>query len=280
MEWQDYIAHEHADQHEHGPLKILHGLHSPQLGNARDITVYLPPSYPASGDRRYPVLYMHDGQNLFDPKTSFAGEWNVDGLIDETSGEGLEAIVVGIPNMGAERCNEYSPFDDPRHGVGKGDAYLDYVIDTVKPIIDADFRTIPAPDHTGIVGSSMGGLISLYAFFKRPDVFGLTGVMSPALWYGQRKIFEYLEQYPTLQGRIYVDVGTKEGSEELRDVTRLRDRLLEMGYRHGHDLLFIVDFGAAHNEQAWARRLKKMLEFFLKSQTDAEPSIPAVITTG
>jgi predicted alpha/beta superfamily hydrolase len=270
-EWQDYKAHEHTDQHAHGPLKVLRGLHSPQLDNARDITVYLPPSYAASGSRRYPVLYMQDGQNLFDPKTSFAGEWDVDGLLDATSAEGFEAIVVGIPNMGDARCNEYSPFDDPKFGPAKGDAYLDFIVDTIKPIIDADFRTSPAPEQTSIVGSSMGGLISLYAFFKRPDVFGLTGVMSPALWYGRRMIFEFLEQTSYRPGRIYVDVGTREGTQELRDVTRLRDQLLELGYEHGQDLLFIVDFGAGHNEQAWARRMKKMLLFFLKQRTDAEP---------
>lgn len=278
-DWQDYVAHEHNDQGAHGPLKILRGVHSPQLNNTRDITVYLPPSYPTSGDRRYPVFYMHDGQNLFDAKTSFAGEWDVDGLIDAVSGEGLEAIVVGIPNMGAERCNEYSPFDDPKHGPAKGDAYLEFVVDTIKPIVDADFRTITTADHTAIVGSSMGGLISLYAFFKRPDVFGLTGVMSPALWYGQRQIFEYLKTAGYQRGRIYVDVGTKEGSEELRDVTRLRDQLLEIGYRHGDDMLLIVDFGAGHNEQAWARRMKKMLEFFLKRRTYADPDVDAVITS-
>lgn len=276
-DWQEYVAHEHNDQNAHGPLRILRGLHSPQLNNTRDITVYLPPSYDTSRDRRYPVLYMHDGQNLFDPKTSFAGEWHVDGVIDAGSGEGLESIVVGIPNMGAERCNEYSPFDDPKHGTGKGDAYLSFIVDTLKPIIDADFRTNPEPDQTGIVGSSMGGLISIYAFSKRPDIFGLTGVMSPALWYGERKIFDFLAGSNQAHGRIYVDVGTKEGSEELRDVTRLRDRLLETGYRHGHDLLFIVDFGAGHNEQAWARRMKKMLEFFFKRVTGAEPAIDAVI---
>ena len=278
-DWQDYVAHEHTDESAHGPLKILRGLHSPQLNNARDITVYLPPSYLTAGDRRYPVFYMHDGQNLFDAKTSFAGEWDVDGLIDAVSGEGLEAIVVGIPNMGSERCNEYSPFDDPKHGPGKGDAYLDFVVDTLKPIIDADFRTVTTPEQTAIVGSSMGGLISLYAFFKRPDIFGLTGVMSPALWYGQRQIFEYLNHTAYRPGRIYVDVGTKEGSEELRDVTRLRDTLIDIGYRHGDDLLLIVDFGAGHNEQAWARRMKKMLEFFLKQRTYADPDVSAVITS-
>src|SRR5688572_17966548 len=178
MQWDDYVAHEHADEHAHGSLRVMRQLESPQLGNARDITVYLPPSYSRNDGSRYPVVYMHDGQNLFDPRTSFAGEWNVDGTIDHASSEGIEAIVVGIPNFGAERCNEYSPFDDPKHGPGKGDAYIAFIVDTLKPIIDADFRTQPGHDATGIAGSSMGGLISLYAMFHRPDVFGFAGVMS------------------------------------------------------------------------------------------------------
>lgn len=266
MHWEDYVAHEHADQQPRGSLKVLRRLHSPQLGNERDIFVYLPPSY-ATGDSRYPVIYMHDGQNLFDARTSFAGEWNVDGTIDYASNEGIEAIVVGVPNIGAERANEYSPFDDPKHGRGKGDAYLSFITDTLKPTIDADFRTQPDRDATGIAGSSMGGLISLYALFQRPDVFGFAGVMSPALWYGERKVFEYLAKSRKVDGRIYVDVGTKEGSQEMQDVIRLRETLVELGYVPGQDMLCMIDLGAGHNEAAWARRVGKQLRFFLSCQT-------------
>jgi predicted alpha/beta superfamily hydrolase len=262
MAWENYVAHEHEDGQSRGDLKILRQLQSPQLGNARDILAYLPPSYDQS-DRRYPVVYMHDGQNLFDPKTSFAGEWHVDGVLDQASQEGVEAIVIGIPNMGPDRASEYSPFDDPKHGPGKGDAYLGFIIDTLKPIVDVDFRSEPGREQTGIAGSSMGGLISLYAFFRRSDVFGFAGVMSPALWYGRRAIFGFLDEAAHVPGRIYVDVGTREGKEELNDVARVRDRLTTMGYRLGHDLLYIVDRGAGHNESAWASRLGKEMRFLL-----------------
>ncbi len=260
--WEDYVAHEFSDEALHGSLKVLRELASPQLGNVRDLFVYRPPSYESS-DRRYPVIYMHDGQNLFDPRTSFAGEWNVDGILDEASSEGLEAIVVGIPNMGTARCSEYSPFDDPRHGPGNGDAYIAFITDTIKPLIDHDYRTLPEREQTGIAGSSLGGLISVYAFFKRPDIFGFTGVMSPALWYGKRKIYDYLDTVTHVGGRVYLDVGTREGSRELHDVLDLRDRLVRMGYRSGEDLLYVVDRGGAHNEAAWARRLGKQLRFLL-----------------
>ena len=279
MEWQDYQAHEHTDGAPHGALRVLRGLESPQLSNTRDIFIYLPPTYWTETNRRYPVIYMHDGQNLFDARTSFAGEWMVDETIDRASTRGMDTIVVGISNN-ADRLHEYSPFDDPKHGNGKGDAYLDFIIDTLKPIVDADFRTKPDRGCTGIAGSSMGGLISLYAFFKRNDVFGFAGVMSPALWFGKRGIFSFLETARYAGGRIYVDVGTREGAQELSDVKLLRDRLLELGYEHGHDMLFMVDLGAGHNEAAWARRMEKALQFLLYGQADSwEPSVPAVITT-
>jgi predicted alpha/beta superfamily hydrolase len=261
-DWEDHMAHEPAAGEVRGQLKRLRDVYSPQLGNRRDIMVYLPPSYEVD-QRRFPVIYMHDGQNLFDPRTSFAGEWSVDDTLDRESARGLQAMVVGIPNRGAERCNEYSPFDDARQGAGRGDDYLSFVVDTIKPLVDAEFRTAAGRETTGIAGSSMGGLISLYAFFARPDVFGFAGVMSPALWYANRAIFEYLETVQHVGGRIYADVGTREGSRALQDVLELRDRLVQLGYRSRRDLLLVVDRGAAHNEAAWARRLGRELRFLL-----------------
>src|SRR5512139_2503958 len=144
-----------------GHVRVISDVRSPQLGNTRDIHVYLPPSYRASG-RHYPVVYMHDGQNLFDPETSFSGEWGVDETLERLGPEGVETIVVAIPNMGGARCDEYSPWTDPRAGGGRGDAYLAFIVETLKPRIDLKFRTRREREHTGIMGSSMGGLISLY----------------------------------------------------------------------------------------------------------------------
>jgi hypothetical protein len=173
-----------------GHVRVLPRVRSPQLRNTRDIQVYLPPSYKASG-RHYPVIYMHDGQNLFDPELSFAGEWGVDETMERLAPVGFEGIVVAIPNMGGERAHEYSPWVDPRGGGGKGDAYLDFITDTLKPQIDGRFRTLRDREHTGIVGSSMGGLISLYGFLRAPGVFGFCGAMSPSLWFANRAMFEY-----------------------------------------------------------------------------------------
>ncbi|MBV9773893.1 MAG: alpha/beta hydrolase [Gemmatimonadetes bacterium] len=244
-------------------MKVLKELYSPQLDNRRDILVYLPRSY-GEGERRYPVVYMHDGQNLFDRATSFGEEWEVDQTLEAAADDGLEAIVVGIPNMGDKRLDEYAPWSEPRHNAGgRADAYLDFIADTIKPIVDRDFRTLPERESTGIAGSSMGGLISLYAFFCRPETFGFAGVMSPALWFGERKVFDFVRDAKFVEGKIYVDVGTREGREELTDVRRLRDLLIDKGYRKGENFLYVVEMGGSHNEQAWARRLRQELQFLL-----------------
>jgi predicted alpha/beta superfamily hydrolase len=264
-DWHDYPAAQGREEHHTvvGTVKVLHDFHSPQLDNRRDILVYLPPSYRTS-ERRYPVVYMHDGQNLFDEATSFGAEWGVDQTLEAGAEQGLEAIVVGIPNMGEARLDEYSPWRDERYGAGgSGDPYLDFLVHTLKPVVDHDFRTLPGREHTGIAGSSMGGLISLYAFFRHPETFGFAGVMSPALWFAGRRVYDHVEQAPFVPGKLYLDVGTQEGSEELQDVRRLRDILVRKGYEKGRNFLYVVEMGGAHNERAWARRLRKELHFLL-----------------
>lgn len=277
VNWRDYVK-QGDDRPPAGNLKVLDQLYSPQLDNTRDLLVYLPSSY-ATGSQQYPVIYMHDGQNLFDQETSFAGDWRVDETMEEAGREGIEALVVGIPNMGEARCDEYSPFRDPKLGGGKGDAYLTFIRDTVKPLIDRDFRTLAGRNFTGLLGSSMGGLISLYGFFRYPETFGFAGAMSPALWFAQRAIFDVVEHAQLTPGKIYLDVGTHEGEAELRDVRRLRDLLRRKGYRHGRDLLYMVDEGAAHTEAAWARRLRDALDFLLPDAGQFDPSMPATVAT-
>jgi predicted alpha/beta superfamily hydrolase len=262
-EWQDYpAAVDPARPHVVGSIKHLERIYSPQLDNERGLLVYLPPSY-ATGETRYPVIYMHDGQNLFDPATSFAGEWAVDQTLEAASEHGVEAIVVAIPNMGPDRANEYSPYLDERNGGGRGEQYLRFIVETIKPVIDTDFRTKPERGSTGIAGSSLGGLISLYAFFRYRHVFGFAGVMSPALWFAKNAVLEYVRRQPFAGGRIYIDVGMKEGQKTMDDVLQLRDVLEAKGYRNLHDLMCVVDTAGDHSERAWARRLRRVLGFLL-----------------
>ena len=275
--WRDFAdVYPEPERTVTGTVKVLEALYSPQLDNRRDLLVYLPPSYGRS-EARYPVLYMHDGQNLFDYLMSYAGEWGVDETLQALSNDGIEAIVVGIANLGLGRIHEYNPFADSRPQGGRGEPYLAFIVETVKPLIDQDFRTCPERAATGILGSSLGGLISLYGFFRYPQVFGLAGAMSPSLWFGDGAIFAYVRGAPYVPGKIYLDVGNHEGprsvvaarllrgyaSPFVRNVQRMRDLLEAKGYRMGRDLLYVEDPDGVHHESAWGRRLPDALRFLL-----------------
>ena len=245
-----------------GNIRVLAGVESPELGNTRDVQVYLPPSYRDSG-RHYPVIYMHDGQNLFDPTASFAGEWRVDDTLERLAPEGVEAIIVGVPNMGARRLDEYSPFRDPVKGGGSGDAYVEFLVRTLKPEIDRRFRTRHERTHTGIMGSSMGGLISLYAFFRETGTFGFAGVMSPSLWFAGGAIFDYVAPRQQWTGKVYVDVGTGEGRPTVRDARLMARLLRRRASRPRLDVMYVEGRGAGHNESAWAERFERAVRFLL-----------------
>lgn len=255
--WQDYRMRLGGHYHTvTGEVLILPDVWSAELQNTRDVLVYLPPSY-HRGQKRYPVIYMHDAQNLFDRGTGFAGqEWEVDETMEELSEGGMEAIIVGLTNT-PQRINEYNPFRYARHG--RGEDYLAFIGEAIKPVIDRDFRTLPDRAHTGIMGSSMGGLISLYGFFQRPEVFGFAGVMSPSVWFAGGAIYSFIREKPFIPGKIYLDNGTRENSAR-----KLNATLVEKGYEPGVNLLYVVEQDAEHHEPAWARRLPEALRFLLK----------------
>lgn len=258
--WLDYCA-ERPTHSVVGNLKYLPQVWSPQLENERDIFVWLPESYTLS-DNHYPVVYMHDGQNLFDAALSFCGEWCVDETLSLLERGGIETIVVGIPNVGSDRCNEYSPFTDLRRGGGCGNDYLDFIVSTLKPMIDRDFRTLPDRANTGIMGSSMGGLISLYAAFAYADTFGFAGVMSPSLWFADRAIYAMIKRVATKPGRIYLDVGTAEGVWMVHDTRRMVELLQAKGLKQ--HVYYVEEPEALHNEAAWAGRLSPALMVLLR----------------
>lgn len=259
-----------------GTILVARGVHSPQLENERDIFVYLPPTY-AHSKQHYPVLYMQDGQNLFDAETSFSGEWGVDETMEQLAQEGRPAIVVGVSNAGEARFDEYSPFIDRQYGGGRGDAYLAFLMETVAPMVEDAFRTAPGPQNRGIMGSSMGGLISLYAFLRHPGVYGFAGVMSPATRFAGSALLGYVAAAQYVPGRLYVDFGTRELSDQwsdrfslgafsrryLNSVRQLVRLLEQKGYRRGEDLLYVEERQARHEEAAWARRLPQALRFLL-----------------
>lgn len=244
---------------------------------AREIAAYLPPSLVEaaakgqSPDRRYPVLYFMDGQNVFDARTSYIGvEWAADEALENLAADGIEAIAVAVANHGDERMNEYNPWRStldwrgrPHPMGGKGDAYLEWLVGTVKPLIDRSFPTRAERMATGIVGSSMGGLIALYALFGQRAVFGLAGVMSPAVQWSDYRIVTLIEDSPLPPARIHLDMGWREWRGATRDARRVRDALLARGFVLDRDLHYVEERNARHNEAAWARRLPDALRFLL-----------------
>jgi predicted alpha/beta superfamily hydrolase len=228
----------------------------PQLGLTRRVWIYLPPGY-ASSTRRYPVLYMHDGQNVFDAATSGFGEWGVDETLDSLHARGApDAIVVAVDHGGRRRLDEYSPWRNARYGGGDGDPYVDFLARTLKPYVDAHYRTLPDARNTGIAGSSMGGLISLYAGLKYPEVFGRVGVFSPALWFAP-SLFAYARQArPRAGQRFYFVTGAHEGDTPevyVADQRRMIDTLAAAGFRVGVQVDSTIRADGTHAEWFWRR---------------------------
>jgi predicted alpha/beta superfamily hydrolase len=241
------------------------------LRNRRDILVYLPPGYRRATTRRFPVLYLHDGQNVFDAATAFGGnEWGVDETAQRLVSQKLiePVIIVAVANAGEARIHEYTPtrgkLDDGSRKRSRGllKRYARFLIEELKPFIDARYRTLASPEYTGIGGSSLGGLATMVLGLWYPNIFRRLAVMSPSIWWDECVLLDMVAQLdeelrPPL--RIWLDTGTHEPGWE-RNRT-LRDGLLEKGWRLYDDLHYFEDEGAAHTEAAWAHRMDAALRF-------------------
>lgn len=249
-----------------GDFRFHDGFHSQLLPHDRDVIVYLPPGYKKTRRKRYPVLYLHDGQNLFDGATSFipGREWQVDETAERliTSNDIEPLIIVGIHNTGIDRVDEYTPTPDDRiKKGGRADLYGRMIVEELKPFIDSTYRTLAGRDNTGLGGSSLGGLVSLYLGLKHSEVFGKLAIISPSAWWDHRMIIrevESLESKPEL--RIWLDIGTAEG-EAVSALPALRDALLDKGWELGEDLKYFEAPDAVHTEDAWAERVDPVLRF-------------------
>lgn len=230
----------------------------PGLDRKRQVRLYLPPGY-ASSNKRYPVLYMHDGQNLFDEATAYAGEWKVDETLDALAREGkLELIVVGIDNGQDKRMTELNAWPNPQFGAAEGRAYTDFIVKVLKPLIDSRYRTLRDREHTAIMGSSMGGLASHYAIAQYPQVFSKAGVFSPAYWTAQ-PAFDFMAQQPVPKdARLFMLMGEKEGGDMVPDVERMAAVVKRSGHPAANAVLKIVP-GAEHNEAFWSSELREAL---------------------
>ena len=261
------------------PERLIRGRHerlesrSSHLGNQRLLDVYLPPGYDLDVYRRFPVLYMHDGNNLFFSELAFGGmPWKVDATLDRLIALGLvqPMIVVGIHNtMG--RNSEYTWSQmltrRGREG-GEGPRYAAYLIEEVKPLIDKRYRTLADPGHTGVMGSSLGGLISFYLGLHFPQVFSRIGMVSPSLWWNQREAIQHARNY-SAGHQLWLDMGTREGhvqrvahNPNLHNTRALKSVLESRGYIDGVNLAYLEDRGGLHNEWWWGQRLHLPLIFF------------------
>lgn len=252
----------------HPRLRLHKAFKSNHLPDDRDVIVYVPPGYEDEPERTYPVLYLHDGQNLFDGRTSFVKDrtWQVrehaDAAIEASEVEPL--VVVGIYNTGDRRLAEYTHEYNWQMGGGQADAYGKLVTRELMPWIASQYRVRQDRENTGLGGSSLGGLVSLYLGLRYPTVFGKLAVMSPSVWWNHKSILGYLNEHaPQMWERpkMWLDVGDREGQKAVRDAEHLARRLKANGWKPGESLHFEKVEGGTHDEASWAGRVRAMLKF-------------------
>ena len=238
----------------------------PQLNRKRRIWIYLPVGY-ATSKKHYPVLYMHDGQNLFDEFTAGFGEWGLDECLDTLQKKTKKpCIVVGLDN-GTERLTEYNPFDNEKFGIGEGKKYVEFLITTLKPFIDRKYKTLKDAPNTGIAGSSMGGLISYFAAVNYPNIFGYAGIFSPAFWIAPELKLFTVAQGNKSGGKFFFYIGGREGQQYEEDMKSVTDKL---GENSSAIIYSIVDPDGSHNEMAWRKWFPEFYSWIMAEWTNYE----------
>ena len=245
----------------------------PQLNRSRKIWLYLPPDYFTS-TKTYPVIYMQDGQNLFDNATSFSGEWQVDETLNTLFQQGnYGAIVVGIDNGGAERLNEYSPWNNPAYGGGQGDLYSQFIAETLKPYIDTNYRTKPEPQFNALMGSSMGALISSYIGAKYPNIFQKIGNFSAAFWFAKPQLLNYIststQNYSN--SRMYFVAGSNESSTMVSNNDEVKDAFQNKQLATSNTLTKYDSYGT-HTESYWRGEFRAAYLWLFQNETLANSS--------
>ena len=259
--WEDLKTGGNTGSTANENVKVLsQSFFMPQLNRSRKVWIYLPSDYQSSS-KSYPVLYMHDGQNVFDVLTSFSGEWGVDETLTSREKLGLStAIVVALDKGGSKRLDEYSPFVNPQYGGGEGEAYCDFIVQTLKPFIDSAYRTKPEFSFTGIAGSSMGGLISLFAASRYPNTFGKVGVFSPAFWFSD-SLIEVVKNSNLNKGmKVYFVSGANESKDMVPDMKMYDSLLISKGLDSSARFLIVKNDGA-HSEWFWKREFPAAFNF-------------------
>ena len=224
----------------------------PQLNRTRRVWVYLPTDYEET-NKSYPVLYMQDGQNLFDANTSFSGEWEIDESLNKLFDKGDEGIIViGIDNGGEHRIDEYSPWINAEYGGGKGDDYADFIVETLKPYIDSNFRTKPDRLNTGIMGSSLGALISFYTAIEHQDIFSKAGIFSPAFWFSDEAYTHVKTTGKQHEMSIFLLGGEQESADLVQDMENMVTTLRNAGFKNS-EIKMLTHQEGQHSEWYWRR---------------------------
>lgn len=268
QDWQDQIAPAAKISTASKQVQIITtSFYIPQLKRSRRVWVYLPENYNSSR-QRYPVLYMHDGQNMFEDSSSYSGEWGVDEFMDTTKDK--KCIVVAIDNGTDKRLNEYCPYDFDLKGIaanyksnkGEGNAYVDFLVKTLKPFIDKNYRTLKDKPNTYIAGSSMGGLISLYAVLKYPKVFGGAGVFSPAFWVSGNNIYRDIKKKgKEVKAKIYFYCGKQESDSMVPDMLRALEGMSTVSKS---TMTSIIRDDGKHNESTWRKEFPLFYQWIMK----------------
>lgn len=241
-------------------------IEAPQLETQKKIWVYLPKEYQNS-KKSYPVIYMHDGQNLFDDKTSYVGEWKIDEYLDTIDKN--QSIIIGIEHGNEKRIDELTPYNTEKYGGGKADDYLNFIIKTLKPHIDLNYRTLTKKKHTAIWGSSLGGLISLYAVIKYPETFSKAGVFSIALWINKNEMLQFIrESKIDSDKKFYFLVGSEEGKtmENVSAMVSDQHEMVELLKNKGvaeKNLIDKVIPNGHHNEALWSTNFPEAYQWLL-----------------
>jgi len=257
----------------HPRMRLHAGFSSEYLPDQRNLIVYLPPGYEEEPERSFPVLYLHDGQNLFDGRTSFVQgrTWQMREQADAAieGGEVEPLVIVGIYNTGDRRLAEYTHEHNWQMGGGEADAYGKLLTKELMPWIADKYRVRQDRESTGMGGSSLGGLVSLYLGLRHPEVFGRLALLSPSVWWNHKSILGYLNEHaPQMweRPRVWLDVGDGEGHRTLRDVEHLARRLKANGWRPGETMHFEKVHGGTHDETSWAGRVRPMLRFLFPAK--------------
>ena len=248
--WQNPVVKQNTIQQN---VKLLSdSFFIPQLTKTRRIWIYLPPNYTTT-TKKFPVIYMHDAQNLFNDATSFSGEWGIDETLNQLFEKGKQdVIVVGIENGGESRLDEYSPWKNAKYGGGEGDQYTEFLVKTLKPYIDKHYRTLKQPKYTGLIGSSMGGLISLYAGVKYPNTFGKLGIFSPAFWFASKDLNYFIRKNnkKLSNSKFYFVAGKNEMDTMSSEISTAVENLKKEGVPAKNIKVKIDDYGT-HTEGYW-----------------------------